>query len=186
MATSRSGSKSTTRALRLRPAGLRTVVPWVPATTWAFVSTMPGPTGKPLPKTMPPQPNPWIFSVSSAAARTPGVFAVAGRGRADGATGSSPENAAGKLTPAMIVANPVADAAADRAEHDQDEHRPQRPHRRVGDFERIHHNRGQGGTHDHAQHESRVLRQGEPEAAAISAADGKYDRDQDDEIDDGE
>src|SRR5438128_1870007 len=103
MATSRPGSNNTTRALRLRPALFRTVVPWVPATTWALVSTMLGATGKPLPKTIPPQPNPWIFRVSAWAACTPGVLIELGNGCGDGATGSSPEKADGKLTPAMMV-----------------------------------------------------------------------------------
>src|SRR5205085_4744092 len=48
--------------------------------------------------------------VSSAAARTPGVLALAGSGKEDGAGGSSPENAAGKLTPAMIVATRAKNA----------------------------------------------------------------------------
>src|SRR5260370_35395049 len=107
MATSRPGPKSTTGAARLRPLGFSTVVPWVPATTWAFVSTMPGPTGKPLPNTMPPQPNPRIFNVSAAEALIPTVSTEAGRGRGDGAPGSRPAKAAGKLTPA-IVASPRA------------------------------------------------------------------------------
>src|ERR1700736_617223 len=103
IATSRSGSNRTTRAPRLRPPLLRTDVPWVPATTWALVSPMPGPTGKPLPKTMPPQPNPWILRVSAAAAWTPGVLTELGSGWADGPTGSNPEKDEGKLTPAIIV-----------------------------------------------------------------------------------
>src|SRR5260370_17118025 len=103
MATSRPGPKSTTGAARLRPLGFSTVVPWVPATTWAFVSTMPGPTGKPLPNTMPPQPNPRIFNVSAAEALIPTVSTEAGSGRGDGATGSRPAKAAGKFTPAMIA-----------------------------------------------------------------------------------
>src|SRR5919201_4866082 len=63
---------------------------------------MPGPTGKPLRKTIPPQPKPCTFRVSEAAARIPGVLTEAGKGSADG-VGSSPENAEGKLTPAMIA-----------------------------------------------------------------------------------
>src|ERR1700694_4655747 len=262
MATSRSGSKSTTRAARLRPVGLMTVVPWVPATTWALVSTRPGPTGKPLPKTMPPQPRPRIFKVSEAAAWMPAVLTESGSGSGDGATGSSPAKAAGKLTPAMIAstrarkagglgntesrvrrmadrwmalatrvrgtplqpqpqkpgdgeqcqrrengasetvdpaalgvgeqsksdrfADPVADAAAHRAEHDQDQQRPQRLYRRVGDVERVHQDGRQGGADDDTDDETGILSQREPEAAAIAAADGDDERHQDDEIDDGE
>ena len=62
-----------------------------------------GPTGKPLPKTIPPQPKPWTFRVSAWAACTPGVLIELGNGCAEGLTGSSPEKAAGKLTPAMIA-----------------------------------------------------------------------------------
>src|SRR5438046_9422093 len=104
MATSRWESNRTTRALKLRPALLRTVVPCVPATTVALVSTMVGPTGKPLPKTIPPQPNPWILRVAASAACTPGVLIELGNGCGEGAAGSSPEKAAGKFTPAMIAA----------------------------------------------------------------------------------
>src|SRR2546421_1149224 len=103
METSGAGSKSTTRAARLLPVSFWTVVRRVPAPTWALVRTMPGQTGKPLPKTMPPQPKPCTFNVSDAAARMPAVFTEAGSGRAEG-VGSKPENADGKLTPAMMPA----------------------------------------------------------------------------------
>src|SRR2546422_11160278 len=65
---------------------------------------MVAPPGNPPPKTTPPQPNPWIFKVSACAACTPGVLIELGSGWGDGASGSSPEKADGKLTPAMIAA----------------------------------------------------------------------------------
>src|SRR6202035_3148207 len=92
----------------------------------------------------------------------------------------------GQQPQADRLPNPVADAAADGAQDDQDQHRAQRPDTRAGEVDGMHQHRRQGGPDHHPEHETGVLRQREPEAAPVSAADGEHDGDQDNDVDERE
>ena len=91
-ATSLRTSNATTSAERYFPSRRSTRESRTPATTWAFVTTRPGPAIQPEPSIPRPQAVPVTRTTDGAACLTPGRFAMLGSGGATAASGPGIES----------------------------------------------------------------------------------------------